>query len=88
MLHLRPGVKEEFMPWLEEHHPDLVPQYERMYAKPYGPAADRKAIGQRVGRLIDEAGGLRPRHELPVPRWRRADSNRPDGPPPEQLTLL
>jgi DNA repair photolyase len=88
MLHLRPGVKEEFMPWLAEHHPDLVPRYERMYSKAYGPAADRKALGSRVGRLIEEAGGLRPRKDLPVPRWRRSDRREPEGPPPEQLRLL
>jgi len=92
VLHLRPGVKEEFMPWLAEHHPDLVPRYERMYARPYGPAADRKAIGARVGRLIDEAGGLPPREGVAVPRWRRGsrDGNRSPGPGarPEQLTLL
>jgi len=88
MLHLRPGVKEEFMPWLEEHHPDLVPRYQRMYTKAYGPAADRKAIGARVGRLIDDAGGLRPRRDLPVPRWRRSGAGQPEVPPSEQLTLL
>src|SRR6266511_2553098 len=43
MLHLRPGVKEEFMPWLAEHHPDLVPRYERTYTRAYGPVAERKA---------------------------------------------
>ncbi len=88
MLHLRPGVKEEFMPWLEEHHPDLVPRYQRMYTKAYGPAADRKAIGARVGRLIDDAGGLRPRRDLPVPRWPRSGAGQPEVPPSEQLTLL
>jgi DNA repair photolyase len=88
MLHLRPGVKEEFMPWLEEHHPDLVPRYQRMYAKAYGPAADRRAIGERVAGLIDKAGGLRPRRDLPVPRWRRSDAGKPTGPPPEQLSML
>src|SRR5207253_5420347 len=25
LLHLRPGVKEEFMPWLERTRPELVP---------------------------------------------------------------
>ena len=31
-LHLRPGVKEVFMDWLRTSRPDLVEQYERMYA--------------------------------------------------------
>ncbi len=87
MLHLRPGVKEEFMPWLAEHHPDLVPRYERTYTRAYGPVAERKALGARVGRLIDDAGGLRPREHLSVPRWRRPQA--PDRQaPPEQLSLL
>ncbi|HKQ01130.1 MAG TPA: intein-containing Rv2578c family radical SAM protein, partial [Actinomycetes bacterium] len=30
-LHLRPGVKEEFLPWLEEAYPELVPDYGRLY---------------------------------------------------------
>jgi DNA repair photolyase len=90
MLHLRPGVKEEFMPWLAEHHPDLLPRYESMYRKPYGPPAERSALGDRVARLIDDLGGLRPREDLPVPRWRRKAQEAPADrtPPPEQLSLL
>ena len=88
MLHLRPGVREEFMPWLAEHHPDLVSRYERTYAKAYGPAADRKALGARVGRLVDAAGGLRPRPGIAVPRWRRGDAGPPQPRPAEQLSLL
>src|SRR5712691_11298192 len=30
-LHLRPGVKEEFLPWLAEHHPELVSAYGKAY---------------------------------------------------------
>jgi DNA repair photolyase len=88
MLHLRPGVREEFMPWLEEHHPDLVPRYLRTYSNAYGPAADRKALGARVGRLIDQAGGLRPRRDLPPARWGRRDAPAHDRPSGEQLSLL
>jgi DNA repair photolyase len=32
-LHLRPGVKEVFMSWLSAARPDLVPRYERLYAR-------------------------------------------------------
>src|SRR5437763_10679767 len=43
LLHLRPVVKEEYMRWLEEEFPDLVPGYEQMYAKSaYGPVSARK----------------------------------------------
>ncbi|RBY87936.1 radical SAM protein [Blastococcus sp. TF02A-30] len=32
-LHLRPGAREWFMAWLRSAHPELVPRYERMYAR-------------------------------------------------------
>jgi DNA repair photolyase len=48
MLHLRPGVREEFMPWLREHHPELLERYERSYRTPYRSAADRDALSRRV----------------------------------------
>jgi DNA repair photolyase len=55
LLHLRPGVREEFMPWLEEHHPDLVPRYTEMYRQAYGPKAERDRLGARVGSLVRTA---------------------------------
>jgi DNA repair photolyase len=48
-LHLRPGVREVFMPWLERHRPDLVPLYRSMYRGTYAPAA-----GERVHELVSE----------------------------------
>jgi DNA repair photolyase len=84
MLHLRPGVREEFMPWLAERYPDLVLRYERMYARPYGPKADREEIGRTVHGLVRENGGLRPRPDA-VQRWRRSDRRPPE---PEQLSLV
>ncbi len=68
LLHLRPGVREEFMPWLTEHHPDLVPRYEVMYARPYAPPADRKALGARVGGIVRALGGTRAAAATPR-RW-------------------
>jgi DNA repair photolyase len=60
LLHLRPVVKEEYMRWLADEFPDLVPRYERMYARSaYAPNADRKALGETVGDLVRETGGLR-----------------------------
>jgi DNA repair photolyase len=73
MLHLRPGVGEEFMPWLREHHPDLVERYERMYRTPYGPKAEREALARTVRAF---AGGRRPSPErTPAPRFGRPSSN-------------
>jgi DNA repair photolyase len=47
-LHLRPGVKEEFMPWLEEAYPELVPDYRRLYRGSNAPKAVREQIADRV----------------------------------------
>src|SRR5262245_30683574 len=86
LLHLRPGVREEFMPWLAEHYPDLVERYESMYQRPYASAAERKALGSRVSGLIRALGGVRPAPEPPSRFSRKRDAG---GPPStgEQLTL-
>jgi DNA repair photolyase len=47
-LHLRPGVKEEFMPWLEESYPELVAGYRRLYRGSNAPKAVRERISERV----------------------------------------
>jgi DNA repair photolyase len=47
-LHLRPGVKEEFLPWLEEAYPELVPDYRRLYRGSNAPKAVREDITARV----------------------------------------
>ena len=47
-LHLRPGVKEEFMPWLEEAYPELVPGYRRLYRGSNAPKPVREEIADRV----------------------------------------
>jgi len=47
-LHLRPGVKEEFLPWLEEAYPELVPDYRRLYRGSNAPRSLREEIADRV----------------------------------------
>jgi len=86
LLHLRPGVREEFMPWLAEHYPDLVERYEALYRRPYASAADRDALGRRVSGLIRSLGGVRQNPSPP----RRFSRKRDAGASPstgEQLTL-
>jgi DNA repair photolyase len=58
-LHLRPGVREVFLPWLADLRPDLVQRYERLYARSYAPEAERRRISSLVHRLLDELGGPR-----------------------------
>jgi DNA repair photolyase len=89
LLHLRPGVREEFLPWLEEHHPDLVPRYLEMYRHPYGPKMDRDALGRTVASFVSEAGGPKRARSI-VERHRHRGIH--DAPSPagrgEQLRLL
>jgi DNA repair photolyase len=47
-LHLRPGVREQFMPWLEEYRPDLAPLYARLFPRSYAPKAYQEEVAGRV----------------------------------------
>ena len=92
VLHLRPGVREVFWPWLEQHHPELVDRYRTLYrkteaAKDYREevtafvAQQRKAAWRRHG---GPANGV-------APRPLRAPGEAPPTPPDpagEQLSLL
>ncbi len=76
MLHLRPGVREEFMPWLEQTYPDLVDRYTALYRTPYGPKAEREQISRQVHALLDctprRRGALAPRFRRPAAPRERA----------------
>jgi DNA repair photolyase len=81
-LHLRPGVREHYLGWLQEARPDLVPAYRRSYRTAYLPGAEQRALAERVAALVGAArsklttGGLLPRPARP---------GRPDeGLPPEE----
>jgi DNA repair photolyase len=87
LLHLRPGVREEFLPWLAETYPDLVERYEELYRKPYAPTAERDALGRRVSGLIRSLGGVR-RAPAPPARFSRGSRGDPGAAQGEQLTLL
>jgi DNA repair photolyase len=48
-LHLRPGAREWFFGWLRREHPDLVPAYERLYARgAYVPKAYAEELQRRL----------------------------------------
>lgn len=56
-LHLRPGVKEWYLQWLERDHPQLVGRYKEFYSKSaYAPAEYRKWLAARVKPLIRRYG--------------------------------
>lgn len=66
LLHLRPGIREQYLPWLEEHYPELLPRYLEMYRRPYAPVSARKELGARVAGMVRSLGGLRPRGPSPT----------------------
>jgi DNA repair photolyase len=86
LLHLRPGVREVFMEWLQDAYPDLVERYGQLYARPYGTPAARRELGTRVGSIVHSMGGLT---DEPPPRHRSQTGSASD---PDarsaQLTLI
>jgi DNA repair photolyase len=59
VLHLRPGLREVFAPWLADVRPDLVARYRRLYADTYAPEHERRRIVGLVHELLDAHGGPR-----------------------------
>lgn len=62
VLHLRPGTKEWFMPWLHQMFPGLAGMYNRLYPRRYAYAPDefQQRMYERVHELMDKWGI--PRH--------------------------
>ncbi len=74
-LHLRPGVREHYLSWLERTRPDLVEEMRRRYRTAYLPAAQQRALSDQVAALVRvarlagqaQAGpGPGPDQEIPV----------------------
>jgi DNA repair photolyase len=86
-LHLRRGVKEEFMPWLQREYPELVAEYRRLYRGANAPRATQRAIAARV----EAARRRHPAARAPAgnPRGLRPapPPGRPPEPPATQLSL-
>jgi DNA repair photolyase len=56
-LHLKPGTKEWFMEWLGREHPELVSQYQQLYARgTYAPKEYRAWLAAKVKPLIRRHG--------------------------------
>jgi DNA repair photolyase len=87
-LHLRRGVKEEFMPWLEREYPELVAGYRRLYRGANAPKAVGAAIGERVRAAKRRYRAFDPRPDPPAAR-RLPDAAPPpaEPPPATQLSL-
>jgi DNA repair photolyase len=52
LLHLRPGVKEHYLGWLADAHPDLLERHQRLYRGSYAPARERERVTQLVRDLV------------------------------------
>jgi DNA repair photolyase len=59
VLHLRPGVRDVFAPWLADVRPDLVDRYRMWYRGSYAPKRLRAEITGRVHRALERHGPLR-----------------------------
>ena len=82
VLHLRPGVKEEFLPWLEKEYPELLGQYRKMYKGSNAPKSVAEPIQKSVYALKDKLGAGT------GPRRRQPDKPKPEPQPePEQMSL-
>jgi DNA repair photolyase len=85
-LHLRGEVKDIVMDWLRAYRPDLIPRYERLYARgAYAPPAER----ERIARLVREGRRVTPRRD-PAGAADPPEDAEPEmaAPPPEQPSLF
>jgi DNA repair photolyase len=93
VLHLRTGAREWFMAWLQEHHPELVGRYERLYGRrAYAPKTFQDEISGLVHGFARRFG-LGQRGPKDVRRLERRTeialaTGRMKYEPPEQMTLL
>lgn len=86
LLHLKRGVREHYLDFLADAHPELVPMHRRSYRnRTYAAASAQQELTATIRRLVAAHGGVR-RH----PRRRSVPSAGPthDAPAPStQLTL-
>jgi hypothetical protein len=75
VLYLGKVTKENFMQFLAQHYPDLLPLYRRMYPGQYAPRTYENHVARIVGEEKQRAGPLESRYISP-----------PDA--PQQITLL
>ena len=87
-LHLKPGVKEHVMDWVESEHPDLADDYGRRYAQRVrAPRSAEARLGSTVAELVEEIAPARhpARRSRRTPQSVRKRSSQPrlrlDGPP-------
>ncbi len=83
LLHLRRGVREQYLGWLSSARPDLVPHYEERYRdRAYPAASASRELAATVRALVRKHGG-----RSAARRPRPAPAPRPAVPPATQLHL-
>ncbi len=83
LLHLKPGLRNHYLSFLEAKRPDLVEMHRQRYAtRSYAAKTDQRELTAMVRRGIERHGGLRP-----VPRPRPAPRRPVTTSPPAQLDL-
>lgn len=82
-LHLKPGTREWYMGWLAREHPQLVPGYERVYARgTYASKAYRSWLWDRVRPMLEARGFAVSGHRGPAGvggRYRKGEPAGTDG---------
>jgi DNA repair photolyase len=73
VLHVRPGIRDHFMPWVKRSYPWLYPRYVELYGKrAYAPKAYQEQVSERFARLRLRHGiapsGYRPGRPVPERR--------------------
>jgi DNA repair photolyase len=87
-LHLRGEVKDIWFDWLRSQRPDLLPMYEKLYARgAYAPREERERLSAMVSRRRrgNRRGRLGPR---PDPAQQPEPAQTPRKPEPRQATLF
>ena len=83
LLHLRPGVREPYMSWLADAHPDLVERYTGLYPRAYAPARTQDELAALVKDLVARHGG-----RSLGPAQARSLPPRPSSPPAPTVSQL
>jgi DNA repair photolyase len=77
VLYLQPGTREHFLENLAKDWPEMLPRYERLYARPYLDRAETEPVRELVTQLRRQHG-IADRREAPLS----------PPPPPSQLDLI
>lgn len=74
VLHVRPSIRDHFMPWVERTYPWLYPRYVELYGRrAYAPRSYQSEVAERLARL-------RLRHGIGVSSGRPSPRASPSGP--------